>query len=720
MAEIRIRVGASVDASVEAVFPRIEKSVQRARKNIERDFGDAVPAAMKRGAKRSEEEFKHLAEAVSGQSKSLMSPGTKAIVDFGKESQARFKETAKQFDIMAKEMERSSKRTSKLLQAPDASAFAAPAVGAGEGGRFARRVGYWGMRNFAPVTPMLSVGGRIASSLARGAGVNFDTGAMMSNYVSRQKLATDIASSGYQPGAAGAAGKLQDANSIAAEASSVAKATATDPTKALEGLQKFVAVTGDLETGRAVLGDMAKMARATGSNMEDVVTAAGEASAKLGDMPHKAETINGIMRQAAGQGKLGAVEMRDFAKQLASVAAVAPKFGGNVADNIGEMAILMQEARQHGGAKNAAQAATSVRAFVDTFSKGARLKEFNKAGIHTTNSDNTVRAPEEIILEALMKTNGSNVGMGKLFQSSQARKVTAGYEAIFNQAGGGSAGAKAVHEEFERLRKATMSEKDVTDAFNRSMETAEAKAQRFQNELQDIADRVATKVIPAMEKLAPQVERAANAFGSFIEWASENPGKAIAVALAASVAKAGIENVLRAGIERSMGAAASNGAAGGLVGKAGAVAGAGAAGVMAGIVISDMIVQNMHVKQTDNTKATLAASNIAFNEKDVAKVSAELEVQKARVNDKQKAMGGALHGADFGEMLMVGLATLTGQGGGKLEQEMQAERARDLKLQIEILQQLEKHLADIKRQGGTAAGVKADQSGRMPVAGPAR
>jgi len=56
--------------------------------------------------------------------------------------------------------------------------------------------------------------------------------------------------------------------------------------------------------------------------------------------------------------------MRDFATQLGKIAGLAP----HTADNIREMAILMQEARQHGGAGNAAQAATSVRSFAATFS----------------------------------------------------------------------------------------------------------------------------------------------------------------------------------------------------------------------------------------------------------------------------------------------------------------------------------------------------------------
>ena len=64
MADLRIRVGASLDASVEAVFPAIERAAQRARRTVEREFATAVPKAMKTGADKAESEFAKLAAEV--------------------------------------------------------------------------------------------------------------------------------------------------------------------------------------------------------------------------------------------------------------------------------------------------------------------------------------------------------------------------------------------------------------------------------------------------------------------------------------------------------------------------------------------------------------------------------------------------------------------------------------------------------------------------------
>jgi hypothetical protein len=492
VAELRIRVGASLDASIETVFPKIATYAARGRKSVEREMnaaGASIPRAMKTGTDKAEAEFAKLAASVKSGGASMMTPGVKAIAAFGGEAKTRFAVVKRDFDAMARSAEADMRRVDNAAR------------GGSKGPSF------W-KQNVSPRVLGMGLAGKamgLAGDVARGAGVNLDAGSMVQSYVQRQALAQDIANSGYQPGAKGAAGQLQSAASIQSEAMNVAKSTATDPTKALEGLQKFVATTGDLETGRAILGDMAKLSNATGSSMEDVVTAAGDVSAKLGEMPHKAESINAIMRQIAGQGKLGAVEMRDFAKQLASVAAVAPQFGGSIEKNIGEMAILLQEGRQLGGAKNAAQAATGVRAFASTFTKGARVKEFAARGIQLRNEDGSLRGAQQIIMDSLKATHGdANQLYGKLFTSEQSKVAVRGFETIYNHTEGDQATKlRAVASEFDRLRKATMSQADVEEANARKMETTQAMSQELNNSLQAVADEASAKLLPTMKELAP-------------------------------------------------------------------------------------------------------------------------------------------------------------------------------------------------------------------------
>ena len=717
MAEIRIRIGAVVDSSVEAVFPRIEKAVSRARRAVERDFGEALPRSVKSGTDKAQKAFDLLAAELSGEGSKMMNPATKAVDSFAKESLSRFADIKKSFADLTRVAEREMKAQERAQRS---GGMGPGEGGAGEGGRYARRVGYWSMRNFSPVTPMLGIGRRVAGDLARGVGVDMNVGSMMQSYVSRQKLAQDIANSAYQPGEAGAAGKLQDAGAIQLAASGVAKATATDPTAALEGLQKFVGVTGDLETGRAVLGDMAKLARATGANLEHVVSASAEVSAKLGDVPNKTEAINAIMRQVAGQGQRGAVEMRDFAKQLASVAAVAPRFAGSTQQNIGEMAILLQEARQLGGAKSAAQAATGVSAFANVFDKGGASKAWRAIGVKTRDEKGQLYSPETLILEALRHTKGDSTKMAALMGgSSMARRATRGFETIYQRAGGGHAGEAAVVAEFDRLRKAAMSGTQVNEAFARSMQTAEAKAKTFQNQLQDIADRTATKLLPAMERLAPKVEQMANIFGDVVTWAAENPWKAVVAALGASILKAGIENAIRSGVERLVASAVGGSgevglggvgrAGGGAVGGALAVGAAFVGGWKVGELIADRIVGDIHGNMVQSTNDTLHALNVSAGG-NVAQTEAEIAKQRGIVSATAGRVGSADEG---GGRLLAGLLTVLNPAQGRaLADEKYAQQLEELKLQTQTLNKLEQHLATIKGQGG---GLHADQSGRAMV-----
>ena len=362
-----------------------------------------------------------------------------------------------------------------------------------------------------------------------------------------------MSNAGFQPGQGGAKDVRQDPAKIVQDIKRAANDSAVDFNAMAEGLQKFVSKTGELELGRQIIGGMGKLARATGSDVADMVDAAGDVAANLDDQLRTAENVDAVMRSIAGQGKLGAVEIKDMATQMAKLASKAPMFEGNVVDNMAKMGALVQEARQRGGASSATQAATSLSSFVSTFTKGARRNAFKAAGVEIENKSGELLSPEEIIINSLRKTKGSKDGMGKLFSDAGARRVTTGFETIYNKAGGGAEGEKAVREEFDKLIKAQMSEAEVNESFARSMQTAEAKAQIFNNNLQEIASSLVGKVLPAMEQWAPRVLSMAESAASFIEkLAGLEPGQLILGAIGASIAQAAIGEGIKALISTSM------------------------------------------------------------------------------------------------------------------------------------------------------------------------
>ncbi len=511
--DIRIRVGVSLDGSTQSVFKALGDMARKAKTQIEGDLGKAgepLGRSVKANAKKAETAMADLRAKLSGQD--LMSPATRSIKTFGDDAKSRFDETKRRFKELTREVEKGARDIESAEKRSSVAAAAAVKRDARNTDRDSRAFRRDAGRVAGSVARgALSMGTRVVGDLASGAGVDIDLGSMARKNVSLESKAVALSNAGYMEGAGGANGQRQDPQAIVKQAREVALATATDTNEAIDGLTAFVAKTGDLETGRAVFKDMAVLAKASGTSLEDMVDAAGDVSSALGDVPDKAAAIQQVMRAVTAGGKLGAVEMRDLATQMAKLASSAPLFEGNVADNIRKFAALAQEARAHGGASSATQAATSVSSFIATFTKGARLKEFSKFGVNTQGEGGKTRDFDAIILDAIVaassEKNGGlskmNVNMGQMFADRGARRATLGFEATYSAAGGGEAGIAAVREAMRKLEEATLSATEETASFNAAVNTSASKAQTFNTQMESAASEMQTSLMPAMQALAP-------------------------------------------------------------------------------------------------------------------------------------------------------------------------------------------------------------------------
>lgn len=507
---IRIVVGASLDRDAADVFAPVRTSATRARKATESEMkgaGASVKSNLKKGIDPAEKSFKELEKWAKSAQRDIDRETKAAANALAKNIAKGTKDAARDLEKMATDAERASKRMIKAADASERRRGRALAAEGRENDRAiqggiagARRVG--GMAVGAARTAV-GFGARIAGDVARGAGADLDLGSQVAKNTSLQTQATNITNSGYMAGQAGPNGARQDPAALMKELSQTASETGFAVNDAAEGLAKFVSKTGDLETGRGVFKDLAVLSRATGTNLQDMVDAAGDVSNQLGDIPNKAEVINKVMRQIAGEGKLGAVEISDLAKQMAKVAAAASQFEGGHADAIGTLGMLAQEARAKGGAASASQAATATMSFANTFSKNARSKEFAAHGVKIDGANGAVRDPREIIIDALNATKGNKIEMGKMFMDAGARKVTRGFESIYNDAGGGAKGEEAVRAEFKRLGDVALQEGEIIESFNRSMKTAEAQANSFNNQMQMASGEIQSSITPALAGLAP-------------------------------------------------------------------------------------------------------------------------------------------------------------------------------------------------------------------------
>lgn len=553
--EVRIKIGAAVDRDLTNVFPSLETAARRARKTIKTEmdgaFGD-VSKGSKVKIKEVEKQFDELAAWAMGTSKKIENPLLRVVKEISKESRANLGDARMQFALLGREatqqlgnMERAARRAaaeqhnfgSALRKALDSQSkiSAGGLYGAARPfGRAALRMG-----RFA-----LSEARQLGGALARGMGVQTDLTSMFQQGVGLESSATFLSNMSYQPGAQGAAGRRIAPSDIVRDVRKVSDETAMDPTKVLEGLRDYVGRTGDLETGRHILKSSAVVSRATGAELEDVMGAAGDISLGLGTnfKGDRAKATERILRGVAGQGKMGAMEMRSFSKQMAKIAAQAGQFGSNrTEDTITTLAALAQESRQQGGSGTAAQSATAVSQFVNSLSKGKTINSFKKFGINLRDKQGVLEKPEDIIVQALQAAGSSQHGgmakfsanMATLVSENRARTVTKGYEKIYQETFNATSGdektkqaaaTKAVIEELNRLRGAAMSLEETNESYRASMQTTEAKVQVFNNKMAETADKLRIALMPAVEALAPKLISAATAAATFIDKLTGNAG----------------------------------------------------------------------------------------------------------------------------------------------------------------------------------------------------
>ena len=524
--QLRIRVGAAIDRSMADAFNPLISSARKAKTAIEstsRDGAKAVASSTKRGVKDAEKAYRDWVQEIETGTPKAFKTGTKAAEDFSRKTKASFDNTKRVFREFARDAEREMAKTEKALKGAGTkpkSLFldrranidaAGKAIGSG-GAMASRALGRAGGLAYG-----------VGRDIVRGSGLTVDIGGAIQSQVGLEARMTELSNAAYMPGAAGAAGRRQDPRKLMAEAQAVGDATAFAPSEAGAALSKFVAKTGDLETGRGILLEMAKAARVTGASLDDMVDAAGDVKSALGDAG-TAKEIGVVMRTIAAQGKLGAVEVKDLATQMAKLSAASQTFSGSRVEVMGQMGALAQMSRAKGGSASATQAATSVASFSNLFSKSARNAAFEGFGLTDLRDTKGQIDVRKVLVESMKAASSEKHGgmakfdanMGKMFADVRARSVTKGFEGAFREAGGGEAGAKAVVDAFDALVRSTMDNAEMNESFARSMSTSEAKAQLFQNEVGKVAVELRQAMLPAIVALAPLFLQAAKGVADFL------------------------------------------------------------------------------------------------------------------------------------------------------------------------------------------------------------
>lgn len=416
-----------------------------------------------------------------------------------------------------------------------------------------------------------------------------------------------------------------------------------DASEGADALDKFASKTGELSKGMEMLRGIAQLSRAGAGSMADLSEAAG--SIFNSDKTQSAEDVLKIMRGLSVQGAQGSVEMRDMAANIGKVVATAGKFKGGNANEILTLGSLAQGSVESGGSANAAQALTAVQSFGNQFGKGARIKNMERlmapAGKHVKDDDGFNRPTEEILMDLLQGAETSSrkkghglrdfdVEFGTAIGDAKAQTITNPLAAAFKKAGGGEAGITAAK---AQLAKFGAGGRDLKKEFGDTaasrmgeddMKLAKVKA--------DFDKAVSERIIPALMKLVPEIEKLVPVFvdlnakaipvfvdllksiadfvdknHGLIDDIAQHPiGTLMAASVGQSIASAGLGELMKNLLSRAIGGGGGGGVAapgGGGGSNVGAAVGAGAAAAAATYMVARPGVDAVLAGQTSGQMA---------------------------------------------------------------------------------------------------------------------
>ncbi len=424
--------------------------------------------------------------------------------------------------------------------------------------------------------------------------------------------------------------------------------------EALEGLGAFVDVTGDLDSARGMLSSMGDVALATSTNLGELAGAMGAAFIPLADQikdpAERLKKLNEVMRATAGMGAVGAVEVKDLAKEMAGLAATSAKFKGNSETNLKTMVAFAQAARQRGGAASAAEAVTSVERFgSDVVTKSDALAKMG-VDVFSDKTKTQLKDPTEILVEVLQRTQGDLTKLGDVFSERSIRAVQ-GFSPLFATAEAanaalpegqrrarGAAGTEAVRAEMARLMKASVTEDQVAARVASRMEDPDLQFKEAMKKFNAAVGTellpVLTRLVPEFAKMIPSLAKAAELLGKLVESAAKDPigtiFKLIAAKLVLDLTMAGIgaaaKNALAGVISRIpvpggsagttvLGGGAAAGKGGGFLGRPTAAGVLGAAGI--GALIGAPVAEAIYaggVGAFESGEASMKESGQALNQ----------------------------------------------------------------------------------------------------------
>lgn len=340
--------------------------------------------------------------------------------------------------------------------------------------------------------------------------------------------------------------------------------TGMDASQLMAAWGAYMDKTGDFAGGKENMEFFGRFAKATGSDIGQVATAAGMLRVQNKTLDPAA--MKQLMLDVLSQGRTGAVDIPELAASVPAITKTSASFAGSQTDNQRRLIALSQIGVRTGSVSEAATAISNLSS--DAQFHKAEVEAFMGKG-YFNEKGQIAKAPEEFLADIIDKAHANpetimRMGSDKKVFGNRSIRMFNALLPTYNQAeeaalkSGASKGdakkaaKEAVLADMRQFTDAKYDEKELDKDF---AEVMKSSAEQFEVAVRELKVAVGEQLlpelknlIPVLKDLTPHLVKVLQAFTEMAAWAARNPIKATVLTLGASITKEVMAQVVSAKI----------------------------------------------------------------------------------------------------------------------------------------------------------------------------